>query len=546
MRRYIIIGVGLLLMSLTAQAQRFFNLTAEQVRIDSLLPVFTHHVMLGKHYADSTYSVAIAYPEFIPMSEADVQRYLRISKNTLPSMPEIMQTTSVDRKRGELTISFVPLVFRDGQYQKLVSFMLEVKGEKRRSVRRASTGGFYAEHSVLASGRWVKISVPSTGIYQLTSELVRKAGFSDINKVKVYGYGGAMQPEKLMAAYLAETDDLQEVPTCEVGGKRLFYAIGPVTWNGKNKRVRNPYSDVGCYFLTENDSVPKTISEEDFKSAYYPLADDYNTLYEIDNYAWYHGGRNLYDATLIAAGSSHSFTVPAKGNGQKGIMTIVVTGDNVTKVDVSVNDVAVGTLNISAHGSYEQMNVAEMTDSVHNLLASNKVTISTNATGGNVRLDYISIHALEPAPAPDFSASFPVPDYVYGITNQDHHADGFVDMVIIVPTSQKLIGQAERLKALHESRDSLRVRIVPADELYNEFSSGTPDANAYRRYLRMLYDRAENEADMPRFSWKSCIRFRSLRKKCRSNNFHEVPAEHQSGNRRKTYSPQCREFRPVL
>ena len=42
------------------------------------------------------------------------------------------------------------------------------------------------------------------------------------------------------------------------------------------------------------------------------------------------------------------------------------------------------------------------------------------------------------------------------------------------------------------------MRIVPADELYNEFSSGTPDANAYRRYLKMLYDRAETPADMPR------------------------------------------------
>ena len=39
-------------------------------------------------------------------------------------------------------------------------------------------------------------------------------------------------------------------------------------------------------------------------------------------------------------------------------MTIVVTGDNATKVDVSVNDVQFGTLNISAHGSYEQMNIA--------------------------------------------------------------------------------------------------------------------------------------------------------------------------------------------
>ena len=45
----------------------------------------------------------------------------------------------------------------------------------------------------------------------------------------------------------------------------------------------------------------------------------------------------------------------------------------------------------------------------------------------------------------------------------------------------------------------MRVNIVAADQLYNEFSSGTPDANAYRRYLRMLQDRAATEADMPKY-----------------------------------------------
>jgi hypothetical protein len=43
------------------------------------------------------------------------------------------------------------------------------------------------------------------------------------------------------------------------------------------------------------------------------------------------------------------------------------------------------------------------------------------------------------------------------------------------------------------------VTIVPADELFNEFSSGTPDANAYRRYLKMLYDRAKDETEQPKF-----------------------------------------------
>lgn len=73
-------------------------------------------------------------------------------------------------------------------------------------------------------------------------------------------------------------------------------------------------------------------------------------------------------------------------------------------------------------------------------------------------------------------------------------------MVIIIPTSQKLKAQAERLKAFHQQHDALSVRIVPADELFNEFSSGTPDANAYRRYLKMLYDRAgDNPSLMPKY-----------------------------------------------
>ncbi|MBR0259681.1 MAG: type IX secretion system sortase PorU [Prevotella sp.] len=508
MKRYIyIIGIGLLLMSLTAKAQqRFFNLTAEQVRIDSLLPVFTHHVPLGPDYADSVYTVSIVYPEFIPMSDADIARYARITSDPLPAMPKVSRVISVDRKCGELTLSFVPLVFRDGQYQKLVSFMLEVRGErlevrsKRSAVngKRAATQR-YADHSVLATGKWTKIRVPSTGIYQINSELIKKAGFSDINKVKVYGYGGGMQPEILTADYLAETDDLMEVTTCETGGRKLFYAIGPVTWDANNKRIRNPYSSYGYYFLTENDSTAQTMSEAEFIEKYYPLADDYNSLYEVDDFAWYHGGRNLYDATAIAAGGSHTFTVPAKGAGQEGVMTAIVTADDATTVYVSVNDVTVDTLRVLAHGGYEQMRQAESVKKLHNLQASNKVTLQTLAGGGTTRLDYISIHVNEPAAAPDLSATFPTPEYVYGITNQDHHADPFADMVIIIPTTQKLKAQAERLKTMHEQKDGLRVTIVPADELFNEFSSGTPDANAYRRYLKMLYDRAGTDVDMPRY-----------------------------------------------
>ena len=502
-KRYII-GIGLLLICLTTSAQKFFNLTASEVRIDSLLPVFTYKQPLGSHYKDSTYIISIAYPEFIPMSEADVRRYQAITNTPLPEMPEISQAVSVERKQGELVASFVPLVFRNGQYQKLVSFMIRVKSQPatNRTARRASAASSrYAEHSVLSSGRWVKISVPASGIYQLTSELIKQAGFTDINKVKVYGYGGALQPEQLTEAYLTETDDLQEVPTCQVNGKRLFYGVGPVAWDSNHRRIRNPYATAGCYFLTENDAEPYTLNEAAFKELYYPLPDDYNTLYEVDDYAWYHGGRNLYDAEGITIGSSKTYTLASTETAKEGSLTVVVTGASPSIVAVSLNDTELGTISIPGCGAYESMRTAERTfTGINSLLSSNQVTIEARSGADRIRLDYLALHSDAPKAFPELaSTAFPTPSIVYGITNQDHHADGPVDMVIIIPTSQQLLVQAERIKTLHEQHDGLRVRIVPADELFNEFSSGTPDANAYRRYLKMLYDRAEKTEDMPRY-----------------------------------------------
>ena len=261
----LIAGLVLLLTSSLAHAQEFFNLTAQEVRIDSLLPLFSHTFELGTDYADSVYTVSIDYPEFIDMSESDIARYQQITDKPLPTLPEVQQYVGVSRKRGTLYVSFVPLVFRDGKFQKLVSFMLKVQATglprtpnlSRTSNLEPRTSTRYASHSVLATGRWAKIRIPETGVYQLTSDLVRKAGFTDVNKVKIYGYGGAMQPERLTADYLVETDDLQEVPTCNVGGRRLFYAKGPVGWSSKTtpSRTRNPYSNSGYYFLTENDST---------------------------------------------------------------------------------------------------------------------------------------------------------------------------------------------------------------------------------------------------------------------------------------------------
>ena len=508
-------GIAAMTLSMGMEAQRFFDLTAEEVRIDSLLPVFNYEQELGPNYADSVYTVSIEYPEFIDMTATDVARYQRLTSEPLPEMPVIHQYVGIARKQGTLYVSFVPLVCRDGKMQKLVSFKLKVQGNPlsshlvpRTPVPPRHRAPESSRTSVLATGTWAKIRVPSTGVYQLTDALIRKAGFTDLSKVKVYGYGGALQPEKLDADYLAKTDDLQEVPTCTVGGRRLFYAIGPVSWsnNTTTVRTRNPYSNYGYYFLTEDDNAPQTIDAETFASSFYPSPADYHTLYEVDDFAWYHGGRNLFDSRLFGSGVSRSYTLAATSASAR--LTVVMSYDAAWQATVAVNGQQVGTMTVNNTGStslpegrdsYSKGATKTWNFDVDNLQASNEITI-TQTSGGDMRLDYLSFCFSEPAPLPDLAtATFETPEYVYNITNQNHHADDFADMIIIIPTTQKLLAQAERLKQLHEERDGLRVRIVPADELYNEFSSGTPDANAYRRYLKMLYDRAETDADMPRY-----------------------------------------------
>ena len=358
----------------------------------------------------------------------------------------------------------------------------------------AKAQGRYAEHSVLREGNWAKISVAESGFYELTDALIKKAGFSDARRVKIYGYGGALQPERLTGDYLTATDDLKELPTCTMNGKRVFYGVGPVNWYNKESlaRTRNPYADYGYYFLTESEDEPLTTDSATLVGQHYPANHDYHQLYEVDNYAWYHGGRNLFDKTLYTIGTPQTYKL--KATGSTGRIGIALTADADYEATISVNDSVIATISKKITlDSYTKADEQLWQYDLQNLKAENTISI-TQTAGGNLRLDYIDLQHAEPAPI-----TIGEPTYVYRITNQDHHADAATDMVIIIPTSQHLLAQAERLKAHHEQHDGLRVTIVPADELYNEFSSGTPDATAYRRYLKMLYDRATTPNDKPRY-----------------------------------------------
>ena len=121
----------------------------------------------------------------------------------------------------------------------------------------------YATSSKLASGKWVKITIPEDGMYEITYDELRQMGFNNPGQVKVYGTGGHRISEVLDGS---APDDLKRVPILRASNKICFYGNGPISFTISNystvphfTRIFNPYSQVGCYFLTEeggSDTTP--------------------------------------------------------------------------------------------------------------------------------------------------------------------------------------------------------------------------------------------------------------------------------------------------
>lgn len=133
--------------------------------------------------------------------------------------------------------------------------------------------------SVLATGKWAKISVTKDGIYKIDAALLNSMGFNtstlDPRKIKIYGHHGAMLPEKISDF---RHDDIPENAITVVGQDDgvfdnsdyiLFYAQAPHKWvyNSVSKEYShqtNIYSDKTYYFITvEGDNGKRILANSD-------------------------------------------------------------------------------------------------------------------------------------------------------------------------------------------------------------------------------------------------------------------------------------------
>lgn len=135
--------------------------------------------------------------------------------------------------------------------------------------------GFGTEHfvrqSVLAEGHWVKVSVDEDGLFRLPAGTLRSWGFSDPNKVRVFGSGGQRMPDELTVANVPS--DLPMVQSVvDADGTVVFYAQGPGEWTapkGSSNYFFDPnvYTTRSYYFITETDSTARPIPGATFAQA---------------------------------------------------------------------------------------------------------------------------------------------------------------------------------------------------------------------------------------------------------------------------------------
>lgn len=546
----------------------FTTLDWAEMRIDTLPPYYTEVVPLESDYRLNDYTVTLLYPEYAPLT-ADEQAFVLLYDSLITSDIRIESQVAVQRKVGYLDISFIPLIRRDQQYLKLKSAKLTITATPKQTAQRApkTPKSRYASHSVLAEGRWVKISITSDGMYRLTRSALKGMGFTRPENVRLFGYGGHRQDEKLDADH--DYDDLEEVPLyySSATDSWLFWGNGLLHWEG-NTRIKNHYANEACYFLTEGEN-PATLQTLQTPTANAPHT--YTTftdhvLHEQDQVAWYAGGRELFEGLNFADNNTRSYSMQTQHSAGDEQFTLVMTAAAKTPTTVAprINGKDQTAFTLGTTSTYTHAVASTRTYNVASLASAGgswNIRISTTA-GNDARLDYMALHysrhftphngyvafsrnangpctfqttapkghliirtgkpgeptalvqstytegkglkaTVEDATRTyvcfDPAYAFPQPKVVGPIENQDLHSLDSLDMVILVPSSNKLTAEAERLAQAHQAHDGLRVAVIRADHVYNEFSSGTPDATAYRRFMKMLYDRAETDTEAPRY-----------------------------------------------
>ena len=187
--------------------------------------------------------------------------------NTLNAEPRFFYRTSLTRGVPALEFSLDPIVNQNGVFKRVRSFELEFSGAP---ANRNATRTSRIENSVLASGRFYKFYVDTTGVFKITREFLRDLGM-DVNNIdprnlKIYGNGGAMLPLRNRDNTIFDPVENAIQVIGEDDGSFdsadyvLFYGESTRQFNAESLTHINLYDDKSYYFITADGVGGKRIA----------------------------------------------------------------------------------------------------------------------------------------------------------------------------------------------------------------------------------------------------------------------------------------------
>jgi len=237
---------------------------------------------------NTTYKAELQNLVLIPLT---AEEEILVKDLSIQEDVAVQSFVTSDRGIKQVNFQFLPFVKKNGKVQKISTYELKISKEKSETETARKTVRTYEQNSVLASGKFVKVSVKESGIYKLTYEALNAMGINPAN-VRVFGYGGALLSQDFRKF---KPDDLPEVAiymnkgadgVFNAGDYILFYGHGIVDWeyNATERafvHTQNHYSKEGYYFITSDAGVGKRIEDVQITV---PLGIDTVTVNEFVDY----------------------------------------------------------------------------------------------------------------------------------------------------------------------------------------------------------------------------------------------------------------------
>jgi hypothetical protein len=220
-----------------------------------------------------------------------------------------------------------------------------------------------------------------------------------------------------------------------------------------------------------------------------------------DNYEQAKGASGIYAFTPIDGNFTYNLTFNKPASSAIGFLNYLEV--NVRRqLKMSGSAMQFQNVDYLGSGTYNQYQLSDASNNIQvwDITDQQNIGNITTVINGGVLSFTAPATELKNYIAIDPTAknAFPSPAIEGVVPNQNIHAINQADLVIL--THPDFLEQAQRLAQVHREKDNLTVEVVTTTQVYNEFSSGTPDATAYRWIMKMLYDRAgNNKADLPKY-----------------------------------------------